>query len=330
MYIPGRALKKTMAGEKISRRETITAIAEGIGLVGATGGVAAYLSSWRMTEAERLFEEFPLVIPGARGVRKYPTRGARQCLVHVLQTHYPSEGIVRETMRIPSLKITDEEAEEIRQEIFSKENISRIKTVQDDVYRILSHFIDNLGLDYVHMEGDDVDSLELFRKIKDELTVIEKEIDEFIAKLVKEINPSASYNDVQRIKKKVALEIAESGYYKETKTYFHGPHELYFEGRIQLRPAEKMDTGEIDLDDEEAVNDLRENSLLEIISEYGDTVAVTVFGGGHAFGGPESCGQGYDMTGRKSYRDNIAEWNKMNPSRKFSLIEVVPASYELE
>jgi len=48
----------------------------------------------------------------------------------------------------------------------------------------------------------------------------------------------------------------------------------------------------------------------------------TSSGASNAFGGKQSFGSNYKQGKRKSYRDNIAGWNKKHTDRKISLIEI--------
>ena len=68
----------------------------------------------------------------------------------------------------------------------------------------------------------------------------------------------------------------------------------------------------------------REDILLELIAKdkkNENLMQIVIYGEDHVFGGKKSCGKDYSRT---STKDNIYEWNKKNPDKKFSLIEIFP------
>jgi hypothetical protein len=73
--------------------------------------------------------------------------------------------------------------------------------------------------------------------------------------------------------------------------------------------------------------DKREDAVLSRVAQDEDILKICVYGAGHLFGGAESSGAHY----RKgvSLEDNIAGWNNSNPSKKFSLIEITPSSFDI-
>ena len=81
---------------------------------------------------------------------------------------------------------------------------------------------------------------------------------------------------------------------------------------------------------DEKIFDNREDILLQYIADQNEPLAISVYGGAHAWGGRESFGTSYPTTERTSLKDkdNIAEWNKKHPDKKFSLIEITPTHYE--
>jgi hypothetical protein len=74
--------------------------------------------------------------------------------------------------------------------------------------------------------------------------------------------------------------------------------------------------------------DRRESGLLSRIANEGEPLAITDFGALHAFGGKYSF-PSYLSFERDSEEDNIAFWNRLYPNKMFSLIEIIPESYEI-
>ena len=109
--------------------------------------------------------------------------------------------------------------------------------------------------------------------------------------------------------------------------------ELYKEGKLIRLPAESLDlmrAAALSMrngGDLEKITDDREDELLRIVSKQEKPLVITVYGGSHTWGGHKSLGQDYSLKGRKTTRDNLAEWNTKNPDKKFSLIEITPNSY---
>ncbi len=88
----------------------------------------------------------------------------------------------------------------------------------------------------------------------------------------------------------------------------YGVAELLFEcGAVPtlkyMYPSESIEA-------RKASTEAREDLLLELVAQRGDQLALTTFGSGH------------------SWVDNVERWNKFNPDKKFSLIEVTTRSYD--
>jgi len=115
--------------------------------------------------------------------------------------------------------------------------------------------------------------------------------------------------------------------------YVTAPLSMVLEGKFnpKLEDYEAYIRGwkELEETDEVGVNclDDREDSILRSVHNNPDYFSLVVFGGLHAWGGKKSCGESYPIMGRKSFRDNIYEWNNANPKDKISLIEVTPNRY---
>lgn len=120
--------------------------------------------------------------------------------------------------------------------------------------------------------------------------------------------------------------------------------EIAYDYDIKILAAETMDTSRVadetakkmlkrdgdswNPEDVKLIMDAREDVLLQYVANGNDPLAVTVYGGAHRWGGKKSSGNSYVAPVKDSQRDNIAEWNRNNPSKKFSLIEVTPTRYE--
>jgi len=335
MYIPFRTLghilketfKKSSDDRKFSRRDLLVGCLE-LSVLGAGAGIVhGLLRSPEQTLANKLLEEFPSEIPGAYEVKKQAVVGAKYCLVHIKQMH--------------DIKNMTPEM---------KQNINR---VQDDIYKILSYLIDNCGLSEVYDEGlsrghevlvecfsnlerigekihtkhedlirEKIESLEFEAnrtvnyefKTPEEFNAYKHDLREQIKKL-KEINlPKAVEYDGQH-----ALEKANK---KRNKS---AVERLVDEEKITIKCSEtgvaNMLAGDVveqrqrgeNVPDElyrQVVHDLREQIVLKIIDINKDSLAVVVYGGAHCFS------------------NDINGWNKENPDKKFSLIEIWPVTYK--
>jgi hypothetical protein len=320
-YLPGKSLRRLInhvRGEHrtIGRRDFFIGSGEAfLGLLALGGlGYGGHLLL-RDTEANRRLADFPDKILGAREVRKYRTPEAQHTLVHVLQVHQIDPKRVREAF--------PQHSEDYLKKVIKKEN-KAIREIQDDIYQILSDLVDEISLGEVYVEAvtgenlREMNSLEILRsniqnynRLRSKLELIKNPIDR--ARLEKEVKT-----------------------YGEKFVYnWEGALRLAAEDKIDIRAAESKKTNETSsrermtslINPSVAVLDDREDYLLEKVVADNNVLAVTVFGAGHAWGGVNSFGPEYPLGTRKSYRDNIAVWNKENPQQKFSLIEVVPSSY---
>ncbi|MBT3398237.1 hypothetical protein HOA55_05235 [archaeon] len=256
-----------------------------------TGELAGGLDLDKLTLANKTLVNFPDEIPGAEFVDKYITPGAVKTIVHVRQAHEMGDELREAYLEIGN----PEKAERLS---------SGVKVIQKNIYEILSHLLEGKYIDSVHREG--YSEIEHSRPAAygGSLEPVGEAIDQKCAvdKLWKgrkiRVLPSESY---------VAYGVAQGVIMVPTDG---------------LSVIEKMRV--------KCVFDDRENHFLDIVNRThkGDKPAVTVFGGEHSWGGPYSF-KGYKDRGRKLYQDNIAEWNKKNPSKKVSWIEVTPKNYGL-
>jgi len=245
----------------------------GAGLLGIIGG-SYFLNE--DSEANRLLKEFPDEILGAGEVRKYRTEGARNCLVHILQGHYVNEERYKSELKDMGFDSEDQ----IRS--LYKEDMEKVKTCQEEIYDILSYLIRNKGLSEVYVEGHT------------------PEDEEAVNNIAKNIRLGIDRGNRKALLDKYAFRAG-------------APFRLLFEGKIQIKGAEILESSEFKLRfnsfKSPEINEEREDVLLSLIDNSRKNFSVTVYGAGHNFG------------------DNIIKWNSKNPERKFSLIEVVPKSY---
>lgn len=277
---------------KISRRDLLKAGLAGAGaLTLGAGGLWFYE---KPTLANRLLEEFPEEIPGARDIHKYAIKDADKTLVHVRQAHYTPIKLPLEEL-LYNGKFKSEEDKDIAKKIVRiYEGVSK---TQRDIYAVLNHLIDNNELREVYTEGI-------------------SELDEEFA------NINAEDVITTRISN-----LLNSGYFG--KKYPDLPKEMLYVGgaefmlasqdRLKLKSVENGDLNRrvydslsVDNDLYDIGNDIREDIALDIISKSKNPLNVLVYGGAHDF------------------LDNIESWNSQYPDQKYSLIEVTPESYRRE
>ena len=234
------------------------------------------------TEAEVFLRKFPEELPFST-IRKYPTEGARRCLIHLRQMHRNPTGAPE-----------------------SQESRWATRQVQRRIYEILDRLVNDGYIASVRDEG--------FGTLED----------------AKNLNESA--------KRFYETEKTETG----DEFILGGALGLGAEGRINLKPCNTRESynqtrkliylarsGKSAEEREEAlIHEYREDVVLWLISNDADSASVVVFGAANEWGGQESCGPEYregDLLGRTlSNKDNIAQWNRDHPDKKFSLIEISP------
>lgn len=276
------------------------------------------------------FISFPEEIPGADKVEKFPIDGAKKCLVHIRQEHHidynPHDSID---------KIFEEHKP-------TKRELERINSHQKCIYEILDFLRKNRFTDSVYLEGIDAETLDALGKIhmvpKNEELM--REFEDLEQKLRQRIiwnvpegyAPEKLIQEYQQKLEEVKKSLKEHN--EKYKYYYGGALRLVLEGKIKPR-FEDLSISDKAYKEYERTRkmgfmmmDAREDFILKSIAENREKIAVVPFGGAHAFGGKESCGVHYNLGGRKSYKDNIAEWNKKNPDKKFCLVEIIPKGYD--
>lgn len=329
-YKPLRSLSNLVCKPYVSRREAFTGFGEFAFLVGAGLYGSISFLDWmhKDTLANKLLDDFPEKIPGAREIKKYKSSDAKYCLVHIKQRHV----IERST----------------------EETIKNICEVQDNIYSILSYLIDKKKLEHVYYEGvavkegkiqDDLNTAwrnieKILNKIPKKENIILEEINELEDKLKDDIgiglefpNPEEAIKYRNELRDKINIlgeeelpkakkidEEYESRIIKNKRV--DAVRRLNQENRLKIMGGETSEANGItsaltfvDLNNPRniilftAANEAREDILLDIISQNKDTMAVTVYGGVH------------------NWLDNIESWNRSHNKERFSLITVTPNSY---
>lgn len=207
--------------------------------------------------ADFYFDEFPVCIPGASSVEKHYVPGAKYCLVHIRQVH----------------RARNDEA-----------FLPKIKSVQSDIYEILSFMIDKMGVKEVYAEGMTERTVDLYESARDSRLRIIQSCFENGMEIPSGLEISEEYNAVKR---------------------------LFNEGRINLKAAEDLAINDQSYHDYDALFRGREHFALEVIAKNPvNLMPVLVYGAKH------------------DWLDNVADWNKLHPDEKFSLIVVTPESYK--
>ncbi len=295
--------------------------------------VPAFMNACARTEAENIAYAFPNEIPGAAKIQKYHMPGARYCLVHIRQRHitpFNPNNLVDKLHgdHIPSMrelelvnkhqKVIYDILERLRAlgiigAVYIEGMTSRLWdriTKKGLLEGIISPDNENLEREIRMLEGA------ARRKV-----IWEEEIPK--GSTAEEVIKSREKNlEAKRAELRAFRDRYKYAYGGELRLVYEGKLKPGFEDESALEQAEKElnATGKPGV----AVYDRREDALLEIISGQGSPLAVVPFGGFHAWGGKKSCGEGYDMSERESGKDNLFEWNRLHPDKKFSLIEVVP------
>lgn len=262
------------------------------------------------TEANQALKNFPNNIVGASSVEKYEVVGAKYCLVHIADEH-------------GSFKTSDSDW-------------VYVKNVQDDIYIILTHLLQD---GYLPRN-------ELFIEATDQELIARKEPPNDNA-----LSPRTTLEDFYKLadKKFVQLQMAPDPKMPEPITYDvvlesclflydrfqrekeHAIVRLEQECRLNLLSceggaekkashaffdfAELQDSSstlkESDLEWFYSVQNAREDAVIKNIAAKTRTkLPILLFGADHWFG------------------ENIYSWNKNNPDKKYSLIFITPQHYE--
>lgn len=256
-----------------------------------------------ITPANQSLRNFPEKINGAGSIKKYETPGAKYTLIHLKQAHFViDEQITLE--RILSEDIT------ILPRI--RDAYKNINNCQKDIYSILKELNENQQISDIRSEGitpehsfkDKVFLREVYFSRLDDLNK-KRYFKENIESSFKIMNYLEGYIKSNKPAPNTTMEETLKDYNKakqefEKFKYIPGSNFLLaIENKLNILPAETSETYD-------SGDNIRENTLLKIISESNNALELTVYGADHNF------------------KDNIEEWNKKNPDKKYSLIEITP------
>jgi hypothetical protein len=314
-----------------------------------------YLDVSSDSDANRLLAEFPIEIPGALHVHKYATPGARYCLVHIRQEHLIKDiskeelkkvGIIQgDIYKILTDLIKNHGLKEVYDEGLTPETDSNKESFK--LCQLLDSIDETVGNNEknarqriseleekirvgrkspifaieaeMHYPSDNDSMGKYLGKLKLELTDEKKKLPgaiEMDNKNRREKSERYQYQAVERAGLNYGLEIFPAETLRGNMMGTFAVHELM-----------KRKNGDKELN--RRVLDDREDILMEVVARQEKSLVVCVYGGAHAWGGHDSFGCNYPLAydWRASLKDNISEWNKTHPNKKFSLIEVTPEHY---
>jgi hypothetical protein len=266
-----------------------------------------------LTQANRELREFPTQLPGTKSIQKYEVPDAKYCLVHVKQAH-----------KTPYDTEKDKEY---------------ITLVQNNIYQLFSYLVDKNLVSKVYNEGEVFSSLasERYTTQNADIQALESEVDklkdregykqkmsefgfgeEFTEKIVNDAIAKLPEKEKELVKAKRDFEMLKRK--DRTQRMYDGAVEiLASEGKLKILPADTLE-GNLDasyilkqngynLSDSEVkkkVIEDRENIFLANADFGENSFGWLVYGAAHNF------------------RNNIEQWNKAHPDRKYSLIEITP------
>ena len=280
---------------KISRRDFLQYGAGAIAGLGLGAGGLWLFNDYQernQTLANKLLEEFPNQIPGARSVEKQKVRGANKTLVHVRQAH-EQEGIIPLNELLAKKDLTPEEKRNYARAVVNR--FREISNNQEDIYSVLDYLIKNKGLNEIYSEG-------VSKSSENDVNAMAGELHELAINRVFSIGYFGEELDEKT---------------RNLLYFIPGADKiLSSKGRIKIRGCETDALNDIvyglrngDRELYNAGNSLREDAALDIISQNTNPLNVIVYGGEHR------------------WLDNIHAWNQKNPTKKYSLVEVTPESY---
>ncbi len=285
---------------------------------------AARTAPTKTQAANEFLHAFPDSFPEAREVKKYETPDAKYCLVHIRQAHLNINKILREAdLKRAGLPLSDDT-------LVQKELTARINDIQRDIYQIEKELYSRYGRLNLYTDGL-AQGVEIDAQ---KASITHLGLLQRLA-FLGYIDPQQELKYEQRLgdKKFVHTKVEEFEKFK----YAPGADCLLrAEEKIRLvgwEDPEIMRRGNVlssrDFNIEAKSNsEGREDRLLDKITSYDDIFAVTDLGALHALGGKKSCGPEYSLAGRLSTKDNLEVWNKNNPKKRVSLIELTPRAYE--
>ena len=260
-----------------------------------------------VTQANKKLRDFPEKIKGAKSITKYETPGAKYTLVHLRQTHYVDMG--------EELSLENIIKDDIGYWNKIKDIYTKINNCQKDIYDILTELRENQNVSNIRSEGvmvRDFDNLNNKEALKNEYFSKLAELDkknyfpESIESCFRTMNHLEKYVKANKPAPFSTTEKTLKDYnnakqnFEKFKYIAGSDFLLAIEDKLNILPAETLEA--YDTND----NNIREYALLEIISKNNNPLELTVYGAKHNF------------------KDNIKKWNKENPNKKYSLIEITP------
>lgn len=313
----------------------------------------------KLTKTNKLLRDFPVKIPGAVRVDRYETPEAKYCLVHIRQAHAYSFKKFEEVEALERAWIiaTQKDIYRILDYLWERNNKQAIEVYDEGYYPELA----NLDRFYYEVKkfGEStgkfskiIEESNLLSHLKDtkiQIEFLKRELsweeqweeqegenhrEERIAELKKELEEArkkyerrlTELKEKEKEWEKIAREEKEKEFYYGTTSI------LEYEGKVITLPAETIDTA-VRKREGDYISRVRygnrqedrEDVLLGKIAEDSKPLALSVYGAAHTWGGRRSFkNYSLGLKDRASSRDNIAEWNKRHPDKKFSLIEITP------
>lgn len=291
-----------------------------------------------ITEANQKLREFPTDennIPGLKSIEKHETPGAKYCIVILEQMHYrkiPQEEIMmniptEEIMKLNMSKEDMAKAAELIKKYYTKSierSYTKVNNTQKNIKLALEHLA-KTGLTRVHDEGIlpeyEADSRKIaqlaYFQVLDELKEDGYLKNKTNSEQFKYIPGAARYLAMRGTLELKASEDPVIYNLAQLTTKFESelkPLILKTKQEAQNIP-ESSTTAEQKIlvnapTSEEACkqyfNELREDSLLKIVSNRESPLSVAIYGADHNF------------------ENNIQKWNKLYPDKKFSYIIAKP------
>src|SRR3989344_67179 len=305
--------------------------------------------------ADVFLDSFPEQIPGAKKIEKYPVKGAKYCLVHIRQIHdlyfdaqietgyFLSDADKERTADIQkniekillALSPNAQSSLNIYAEGYWPRRIQESKELRESRKTYCEDWIEKVSTDtsgeFIASSEDESFAIAqlVFKRqtLRDELESLRNRRDSILEKVTQDaIDYAATYDlRIEEKQQEIARVQDELKPLKNRIGYLWGADtKMFFEGKACLLPVmtdrfhEERMKGRSTRDNL-MISDDRENELLRIIANTNAPIAYTIYGGGHEW---------TDPGGRLGGEDNVQQWNKKNPDRKFSLIEITPEGYE--
>lgn len=259
--------------------------------------------------ANESLQQFPYELPGIKRIEKYETPDAKQTIVLYRQLHLSPFLTSKE-----SILKNESQPYAVRcfRVLHNEHNIGQVNFTQKNIYDSLNYLVREKLCEEVYQEGI------IVGKGKLRTLGAKHEIE----------------SELESLKEMGYMETGDEDYQRYA---IGGTRVLAEERKIRLRGSEDHVTNLAtylayleDLPEVGAIlQEEREDILLKVISRNESSLVYIVLGSGHSLGGTNSF-PNYNYGGKFLLnKDNIAEWNKLYPHRKFSLIEITPFGVDI-